>query len=987
MNYKAYLEDPNLLHENVEENRAYYVPYNEAKPEGPLQRAHSDRLMMLSGLWGFKYYTSADEMEGEVPDIKDGLVPMEVPSCWQMKGYDKHQYTNYRFPIPYDPPYVPDENPCGLYVKVFDCKIDAGFKYFLNFEGVDSAYFLYVNGQYAGFSTVPHSTSEFDVTKYLTDGRNEVRVLVFKWSVGTYAEDQDKFRMSGIFRDVYLLKRPVSRVVDFTVRTPVAENGRWAVSVELKTTGMPKVRYALTYRGQPVSMGEAEFGRIFIQIDNPHLWNAETPELYELTLVTDNEKISTNVGLREIHVENNVVKLNGQKIKFRGVNRHDSSPVNGFAVTQEEMLRDLTIMKRHNINAVRTSHYPNSPIFYEMMDILGFYVIDESDLEIHGTVSAYGAYNDNEASILAEDPMFEKIVLDRQQRNVMRDKNRPCVLIWSMGNESGYGHNFIEAAKWIKKTDKTRLLHYEGACRDWDKDASDLDFWSKMYPHVDYVKQVCEDKDRKVPFILCEYIHAMGNGPGDAEDYQGFIDKYDTFCGGFVWEWCDHAIYMGKTIDGKPIYNYGGDFHESVDDGNFCMDGLNYPDRRPHTGLKEYKNVIRPLRVAEYDREKNAVLLRNQKAFQKSDEFANVSCVYFADGEVTSTVEIKDLSIKPYEEKWVALPGEVPEGKLVQVCLAYTSKVNTACYPVGHDLGFDEITIVDAGAKDFVPEKGEVAVEETAKDITVKGGYFAYRFSKRTGAVESIVKNGEVLLTEPAQWNIWRAPIDNDMGIAVQMRAMGYDRMTVKVHAIAAAVKDGVAKVVADVALAADAVATIERVHVTYTVDGKGDLNIAGSAVKGDSRLPDVQRIGLRFFLREGMEQVSYFGYGPTESYIDKHRACRLGRYDAKVSELFEDYLKPQENHSHYGTREVTIKDAHAALNVSGKAFSFNASHYTQEELTNKKHSWELVADKRTILCIDFAMAGVGSNSCGPALLKKYRVPEKVEFDVTLTVK
>ena len=986
MDFKAYLENPQLLHEGTEPNRSYVIPYFAHRPESIQTRLDSDRVTPLSGEWDFHFYESIQGLEENALLEETEFVTMPVPSVWQTHGYDAHQYTNVRYPIPYDPPFVPDKNPCALYVKRLNLHKVSGMVYHLNFEGVDSAFFVWVNGAYAGFSGVPHSTSEFDITGHLLENGNEIRVLVVKWSSGTYAEDQDKFRMSGIFRDVYLLERPRARVRDFTVRTKLA-GGKAHIEVDLDTTAPVNVEYTLKDGGSVIASGKAVENKIGFVLDAPKLWNAETPNLYDLTLETEMEKLSTAVGVREVSIENRVVKLNGKPIKFRGANRHDSSPVNGFAVTYDEMLRDLSLMKQHNINAVRTSHYPNSPYFYELCDQLGLYVIDESDIEMHGVVNCFGEYNESDFALLAEDPMYEKTVLDRVQRCVTRDKNRPCVLIWSMGNESGYGQNFIKAAKWVKENEPTRLLHYEGGTNGIGdpKGNQDIDLYSRMYPQLDFIREYCENPQNDKPLILCEYIHAMGNGPGDAEDYQELIDKYENFCGGFVWEWCDHAIYMGRTKTGKEMYFYGGDFDEVVDDGNFCMDGLVYPDRTPHTGLIEYKNVIRPLRAVEYDPKHHAVLLRNQKAFQNAEDFAAVQCVYMADGVDVESLEVPEVSIPAGEEKWIQLPGSAPEGQLVHARLIYRALKDTVCFPAGHELGHDQITLCDEKKEAFVPEKGEFEITRDAKSVTVRGKDFCHVFDAETGAPAQLTAHNQPLLAKPAQWNIWRAPVDNDRSTAVDLYRMGYDRMTVKVYDFDAVVRRGCAVLHALLSLSSVSAARIAEVDVTYTIDGAGRVAIDGTMRKAFARMSDLPRFGLRFFLKSGMEKVHYLGYGPTESYVDKHRAAWLGRFDAAVDDLHEDYLKPQENGSHFGTRELWVRGAGSELCVTGE-FSFNASHYTQEELTKKRHNFELEKVPETVLCLDFAHSGLGSNSCGPKLLEKYHLPEKVDFHCVITL-
>ena len=986
MDFKAYLENPQLLHEGTEPNRSYVIPYFAHRPESIQTRLDSDRVTPLSGDWDFHFYESIQGLEENALLEETEFVTMPVPSVWQTHGYDAHQYTNVRYPIPYDPPFVPDKNPCALYVKRLNLHKVSGMVYHLNFEGVDSAFFVWVNGAYAGFSGVPHSTSEFDITGHLLENGNEIRVLVVKWSSGTYAEDQDKFRMSGIFRDVYLLERPRARVRDFTVRTKLA-GGKAHIAVDLDTTAPVNVEYTLKDGGSVVASGKAVENKIGFVLDAPKLWNAETPNLYDLTLETEMEKLSTAVGVREVSIENRVVKLNGKPIKFRGANRHDSSPVNGFAVTYDEMLRDLSLMKQHNINAVRTSHYPNSPYFYELCDQLGLYVIDESDIEMHGVVNCFGEYNESDFALLAEDPMYEKTVLDRVQRCVIRDKNRPCVLIWSMGNESGYGQNFIKAAKWVKENEPTRLLHYEGGTNGIGdpKGNQDIDLYSRMYPQLDFIREYCENPQNDKPLILCEYIHAMGNGPGDAEDYQELIDKYENFCGGFVWEWCDHAIYMGRTKTGKEMYFYGGDFDEVVDDGNFCMDGLVYPDRTPHTGLIEYKNVIRPLRAVAYDPKHHAVLLRNQKAFQNAEDFAAVQCVYMADGVDVESLEVPEVSIPAGEEKWIQLPGSAPEGQLVHARLIYRALKDTACFPAGHELGHDQITLCDEKKEAFVPEKGEFEITRDAKSVTVRGKDFCHVFDAETGAPAQLTAHNQPLLAKPAQWNIWRAPVDNDRNTAVDLYRMGYDRMTVKVYDFDAVVRRGCAVLHALLSISSVSAARIAEVDVTYTIDGAGRVAIDGTMHKAFARMPDLPRFGLRFFLKPGMEKVHYLGYGPTESYVDKHRAAWLGRFDTAVDDLHEDYLKPQENGSHFGTRELWVRGAGSELCVTGE-FSFNASHYTQEELTKKRHNFELEKVPETVLCLDFAHSGLGSNSCGPKLLEKYHLPEKMDFHCVITL-
>lgn len=554
-----------------------------------------------------------------------------MPGMWQMAGFDRHQYTNVRYPFPFDPPYVPQENPCGLYEHTFEYEVDQNApEVSLNFEGVDSCFYVWLNGAYVGYSQVSHSTSEFDVTSYVKSGENTMRVLVLKWCDGSYLEDQDKFRMSGIFRDVYLLKRPQRHIWDYRITTHV-EGAVAAVDVHCLLAGGDLPIYARieNAEGQVVAEGslrssankgqksglaesskEQEMSsdnlampykaQVQFCIENPVFWNTENPYLYTLILETEQETIVDRIGIRTIEIRDRVIYLNGQNIKFRGVNRHDSDPETGYVIGLEQMERDLILMKQHNVNAIRTSHYPNAPMFYQLCDEYGFMVIDEADIEAHGPFLLYRKV-DNEfqrngrwSEKIADDPMWEQAIADRVRLLVHRDVNRPCVVIWSMGNESAYGCNFEKALAWTKSFDDSRLTQYESArYRNYHKtyDYSNLDLYSRMYPSLEEIKQYLE-QDGSKPYLLVEYSHSMGNGPGDFEDYFQMIQDNDLMCGGFVWEWCDHAV----RHDGNRYY-YGGDHGETIHDDNFCVDGLVYPDRTPHTGLLEYKNVYRPVRV------------------------------------------------------------------------------------------------------------------------------------------------------------------------------------------------------------------------------------------------------------------------------------------------------------------------------------------------------------------------------------------------------
>ena len=633
-----YYEDLSVLHDNTMPARAYYMPASKRMDDLVEHRELSDRMQLLNGTWKFQYFDS-------IYDIKDafyedgysveGFDEIKVPSVWQMAGYDTHQYTNIRYPFPFDPPYVPQDIPCGAYVHTFDYAKDvAAPKAYLNFEGVDSCFYVWLNGTYVGYSQVSHMTSEFDVTDVLREGENRISVLVMKWCDGSYLEDQDKFRMSGIFRDVYLLKRPEKGIRDYRITTQL-DSDIARINLTAAFYEPTEVRVKLEDKnGAVVSEGViSESGESTFEIVDYTLWNTENPYLYTIILETEQEVIVDHIALRKIEIKNQVIYLNGQKIKFRGVNRHDSDPVTGFTISMEQIKTDLTLMKQHNFNAIRSSHYPNAPFFYEMCERYGFMVIDEADIEAHGPFMLYRKddtdYNRfkrwNEK--IADDPVWEAAIVDRVKLMVERDKNRFCIVMWSMGNESAYGCNFEKALAWTKGFDPERITQYESArYRNYDVtyDYGNLDLYSRMYPALTEIEEYLE-KDGSKPFLLVEYCHSMGNGPGDFEDYFQMIQAEDKMCGGFVWEWCDHAIAHGVAENGKTIYAYGGDHGEVIHDGNFCMDGLVYPDRRIHTGLLEYKNVYRPARVVSYDAASGELVLHNYMDFDDLKDYAEIT--------------------------------------------------------------------------------------------------------------------------------------------------------------------------------------------------------------------------------------------------------------------------------------------------------------------------------------------------------------------------
>ncbi len=1000
-----YYENPHVLHENTMPNRSYYIPASRVMHTLVEHREESDRFQLLNGEWQFKFYDSIYDLNEEffAADYDaSGMDRIAVPGMWQNFGYDSHQYTNIRYPFPVDPPFVPQDNPCGTYVYDFDYrKCEKAPRAYLVFEGVDSCFYLWINGTYVGYSQVSHSTSEFDVTDLLTEGKNRIAVLVLKWCDGSYLEDQDKFRMSGIFRDVYLLARPEHMIFDYFIRTSHTDE-QATVSAEISYLDEVIPTKVSLYAADGTLVGMQEIGRasdntgkINVQIDvtDPILWNPEQPHLYTITFETENEVITDRVGIREIHIENKVVYFNGKPIVFRGVNRHDSDPVTGFVTSIEQIKRDLQLMKQHNINAIRSSHYPNASYFYQLCDEYGFLVVDEADNESHGPGEIYYENNTFEYKskrwneLLADNPEYIEATVDRTRRCVEREKNRPCIVIWSMGNECAYGCTFEEALKWTKEFDDTRLTHFESARYHSDKrkyDFSNLDLFSRMYPPFNEIDEYLENNPDK-PFVLIEYCHAMGNGPGDFEDYFQKFHSEPLMCGGFVWEWCDHAIDHGKAEDGRTIYYYGGDHGEEVHDGNFCMDGLVYPDRTPHTGLLELKNVNRPVRVVSYDQETQEITFKSYLDFTNTKDCIRMSYEVNCDGTVAEG-EIETPSIEPGESVTVKLPLEIPEKGKAYLKINYSSSKATKLVPEGHLLGFDEIALKTADGRnqavvqkiaDFGKVVDEITVEETNTSIIVTGRQFTYCLDKRTGLFSSLEYDGVHQIDRPMEMNIWRAPTDNDMYIKTEWYRARFDKTSVRAYDAEVERGDNTVNIHCHMSMAADAVQRILDMDTVWTIDGNGGIALS-MEVKRHPEFPTLPRFGLRLFLNNAMDQVRYYGMGPMESYIDKHRASSHGVYSAAVKDMHEDYIKPQENGSHYDCSYVSMEgDAYGMTVLTETAFSFNASVYTQEELTAKKHNFELVPSGSTVLCLDYAQNGIGSNSCGPALLEKYRFDSK----------
>ncbi len=1006
-------EDLKIMHENTMPSRAYYMPASHDM--GPLveDRFSSDRVICLNGTWEFQYFNSIYDLQEKFYEQGydcSRFTQVEVPGVWQNYGYDSHQYTNVRYPIPLDPPYVPQENPCGAYVRKFYYEIpEEAPRAYLNFEGVDSCFYVWVNGKYVGYSQVSHATSEFDVTEVLKNGENTLAVLVLKWCDGTYLEDQDKFRMSGIFRDVYFVNRPENVVYDYFTTTEIQEE-QAVITVQASYQGKAVPTKLTLYDAEHKEIASQVFqentGTVYthkavILVKEPNLWNPEQPYLYTLVLETEGEVITDRIGLREICVKDAVLYVNGTAIKFKGVNRHDSDPVTGFVIGLEQMKKDLQMMKESNFNAVRSSHYPNVPYFYQLCDEYGLFVIAEADNESHGTQSQY-LKDSNWENVsrkwnerISDNPEFIPATLDRTKLCVHREKNRPCIIIWSMGNECGYGCTFEEALKWTKGFDSTRLTCYESSFYRSDRrkyDYSNIDIFSRMYPSLEEIQEYMDKKPDK-PLLLIEYCHAMGNGPGDLEDYFQIIYEYDVLCGGFVWEWCDHAIYQGQAANGKEKYLYGGDFGEEVHDGNFCMDGLVYPDRTPHTGLLEYQNVYRPARVVSFCQKTGELCLENYMNYVDLKDYIYLVYEVNCDGKLLEKKQfILQESVLPHQKGTILLDITVPDSGKCYLKVSYHLKHGTSVMAQGSRMGFDEILLKNQDGRNQQAtalletqeqKEAEVQVSETDRFLSIRSDTFFYVYNKLSGLFEQLSVDGEELLETPMELNIWRAPTDNDRKIKQEWIDAGYDRSKARAYDTHWEMNGEGIRIYSTVSVAAVAIQKVLDIEAVWKIYRTGEISVK-MHVKKDREFPQLPRFGIRLFLRGEYENLKFYGLGPHESYRDKCRSCSHGLYDTTVEEQHEDYICPQENGSHTDCDYLMLeKENQTVTAVSSRPFSFNVSYYSQEELTRKAHNFELEKSGSTIVCLDYAQNGIGSNSCGPELRKEYQFTEETfTFDM-----
>ena len=966
MKFKPYHKSLEDLHVGAQSPRAYFIPYDNLEDALSGDRNKSYYLTNLCGDdWSFKFFESFEDLDENYLtadfDKKD-LPLVKVPGNIQLyEGveHDSPLYSNLKYPFPTDPPFVPDENPCSVFIKEFDVSEEMMERdNIITFEGVASCFYLLINGEFVGYSQVNHCTSEFDISKYLVEGKNRITVVVVKWCDGSYLEDQDYFRLSGIFREVYILSRSKNRLKDVYIRQSFNEDYSLAtLTVECDLVGKAPILYGLASpKGDVIATSESADPTFTIEIQNPLMWNDETPYVYTLFLTVEDEIVPFQLGLCEVKIENKVFLVNGKGVKLRGINRHDST-VNGYVVTTEQMVEDLLLLKRANVNCIRTSHYPNDPRFLDLCEALGFYIVDEADIETHGMgFNTDADWDWMRWSMLSTIPEWKEAYVDRAARLYERDKNHGSVIMWSLGNESGCGVNHRAMREYIKSRDPEALVHYENAHLEFKAvpegecfaDISDVE--SRMYPSYEYTIDYLNKLEYNKPFYMCEYVCSMTTG--DVYDFWELVDKYDNFCGGCIWEWCDHAINVPDE-NGNPRYYYGGDFGDFPNNSICCIDGLVFADRKERPGYYDMKKVYEPFRGS-FDNGKLTV--KSVRYFEDMSDLS-LKWVLSQDGKEIVSGEIDTLDIKAQESADYQL-FNISDYDLKGDCFLTATihqKKDTLWAEKGYELGFLQFEI---DCENAICEKTEnnITLTQTDRLANIICGDTEYVFDKTYGRIVSIKKDGADIITEPVKFKMWHAPTYNE-GSMNDWYMNHLHRIYQKTYSAEVTENSDCVVIETKIALGGAANPPIIKMNVNYTFTTDGAVKVD---VTGDIRetAPLLPRLGLELILPEDNESVTYFGLGETETYPDRYKAARYGEYTLNVNDDFVHYVRPQENSNHFKTRRVAIgKENGAGLFVTGtgtaKEFSFHASHISAEQLTEIKHDFELKNEPRTIFNID----------------------------------
>ncbi len=925
--------------DNREAARSYYIPYESLEKALEGDRKKSAYYKLLNGLWDFAFF----ERDSDVPEVINFREKIPVPSCWQLYGYEKPGYTNVVYPYPIDPPYVATDNPCGVYSVEFELTKDwTKRESYIVFEGVCSCMFLCINGKYVGFTQGSRFQAEFDISSFVKQGKNVLTAYVLKWCVGSYLEDQDCFRFNGIFRDVYLLSREKGHIKDIRVQA----------DTETITADAP-VYKIFDAEGKETDLSE------------PILWNAEKPYLYTVVVFGETEYIPFKVGMRSIAVsEKKELLINGVSVKLKGVNHHDTNPYTGYCMTEDDIRKDLEAMKKLNINMVRTSHYPPTPEFLNICDEMGFYVMDETDLETHGfaenyTTTGYTMY-DRPDFWPCSNPIWKDEFVERMARMMARDKNHTSVICWSAGNESGFGQNHSAMFAFAREYDSTRLLHYEGGSR-CAREKVDLDIFSMMYPSIEVVQEYLDNPEKELPFFLCEFSHAMGNGPGDVADYMELVYKYDKFWGGCIWEWADHTV----IVDG--VCKYGGDFGELTHDANFCCDGLVFHDRSFKAGSLNAKYCYQYFKSEK---------LGDELKITNLYDFTNLK-------EYTLKVELVRDDTLVYSKNYV-LDLEPKES-----CIIPLDIVGPECdYGIYYNVYLEDSTGYNVG---FVQHKAEFEAEkvkplgaeipcmtEDKARYYIEGTDYRYIFNKHSGKIEFIEKNGIQQICELVKLTVWHAPTDNERKerhnwqlTPLAIMPANYDKIFDKIYDCRLEEN----KIIVEGSLAGVSRSPFLKYVTTYEFMGGGLIKVNLEA-KYEERIDTfLPRLGFEFTSPKANDCFTYYGMGDKENYCDMNRHAKVGMYHSTADEEYVPYIVPQEHGNH--TKAKLLQMGNGIEFLSDGEFEFNVSSYTSYALEKAMHTDELVKNGRTNIRIDYKTSGIGSASCGPRMIEKYQLRDK----------
>lgn len=935
-------ENPLKTSENRLKARSWYIP------EG-------SELCSLNGEWRFAYFENGDRA-GEIEEWEN----IEVPSCWQLKGYDNPNYTNINYPYPCDPPYVPDINPVGIYERSFQLA-DGSLDTYLALEGVSSHAEVYINGKYVGFTQGSRLFAEFNITDFVSSGTNTVRVCVRKWCCGSYLEDQDAFRYNGIFRDIYVLSRPHGHIFDLDIK---AENNSIICTADNAFT-------AELFDGDSlIGMQSSENGSVTFKVDSPKLWTAEVPELYTVKFHAAGETITRKIGFRTIEISDEYeLLINGVSVKLKGVNHHDTDPNKGWTMSEEDILRDLKLMKQLNINTIRTSHYPPCPKFLDFCDELGFYVILETDIETHGFLRRYAnvgyGYDVESGDWPCVQPEWKKEFISRMERAYERDKIHTSIIMWSTGNESGYGENQHDMIEWLKSRDKVRLAHCQDATSKGTPDNTDVFSW--MYPAVEQIEDWAKDGNIKQPVFLCEYAHAMGNGPGGIWDYWKAIYENKKLIGGCIWEWADHVVLVDS------VQKYGGDFEgELTHDANFCCDGMVFSDRSFKPGTLEIKNTYAPFRIKW---ENGALVIKNCFSFTSFDGYSFEYDIT-ADGESIEK-KIVRLNTKPGDaftvEPSVHLPEKTALGCYITVKMLDSDGFEIGCLQ-------EEISTENKLAE---IQRQPLALIDGEFEITAESEGFRYVLSKQTGTLVSAVIDGKEQLLEPSKLSYYRATTDNDRNVRAFWcreniwQGENFDCVFSKIYSCE--VSDNKAVFTASAAGVSHKPFFNYNLCYEFFTDGAVKVSLNGKIRENVIWLP---RLGFEFKLPYENDKFRYFGNGPLESYSDMTHHGIIGFHESNADKEYVNYVRPQEHGNHTDCKLLEIENS---LKFTADKMDISVLHHEVAAIDSAEHTDELKRSDGTQVRVDYKVSGIGTGSCGPQLEEKYQLNEKdISFNFTI---